>query len=311
MKKFILMSGMLLLFSTSHFCLAEESHREVRADRFGGNLYYYLDRDGNRCMTNGVDSLPETSLRQQKEERADHRSRVPSTILILADNSKTGDGVGGYLEEYGNNEDMEIPGEIPDPLEPMNRVFFQFNDKLYFYLLKPVASGYKAVLPTTIRTSVGNFFDNIIYPIRFVSCLFQGKIEGAFVETGRFLTNSTIGLAGLFDPATDLLNLKKYDEDAGQTLGTWGLGFGFYLDLPFLGPSSLRDGIGKVGDYFLDPIYYFCPDFWDKAAFKSTDVINSTSFHIGDYESLKESSIDPYIALRNAYFQYRTRAVEE
>lgn len=314
MRIFFLATGLWFMLHGSVFCLAEEFQLEVREDSYGGSLYRYLDQNGNQCMTNSTDYLPMIVFANQKDRHADNNeTRTQTVTLVLAKNNETTVSPGkeetdDYLEEY---EEGKATESIADPLEPMNRFFFQFNDKLYFYLLKPVASGYKKVLPTPVRTSIGNFFENIIYPVRFVSCLLQGKIDGVFVETGRFVANSTLGLAGLFDPATELFEMKKYDEDLGQAFGSWGLGFGFFLELPFFGPSSLRDGIGKVGDYYLDPIYYLCPDFWDKAAFRVTDVINYTSFRIGDYEDLKKASLDPYVAIRDAYVQYRVKKVAD
>ncbi len=145
---------------------------------------------------------------------------------------------------------------IADPLEPINRVFFHFNDKLYFWVLKPAASGYKAVVHQEIRVGVRNFFSNLVTPVRFVNCLLQANFKGAGTETARFALNTTFGVAGFFDLAKDQFNLKKKEEDFGQTLGVWGLGPAFYINWPILGPSSLRDTFGFAGDMFLDPLTY-------------------------------------------------------
>ncbi|MDQ5985754.1 MAG: hypothetical protein CSYNP_01471 [Syntrophus sp. SKADARSKE-3] len=199
---------------------------------------------------------------------------------------------------------------IADPLEPFNRAMYQFNDKFYFWVLKPVAQGYSKVLPEGARISVGNFFSNIAFPVRFVNCLLQAKFKGAAVEVGRFVFNTLWGIGGLLDPASSKeIGLKKQDTDFGQTLGVYGLGQGFYIHWPILGPSSPRDTIGTVGDAFLHPSAYLYPwYFWLGA--RACDKINDTSLKIGDYESLKEAAIDPYVAVRNAYAQYRRNKVE-
>jgi phospholipid-binding lipoprotein MlaA len=207
--------------------------------------------------------------------------------------------------------DADEPQEIvPDPLEPMNRAFFHFNDKLYFWFLKPVATGYKVVVPQPVRISVRNFFHNATFPVRFVNCLFQAKIEDAGVELSRFVVNTFVGLAGFVDVATEL-NLKRQEEDLGQTLGSYGVGPGIYINWPILGPSSLRDTVGLVGDAFLDPLNYVIPRTKYRMSVKTYNGVNKTSLTIGDYEDLKRSALDPYVATRDAYFQYRRNKIKE
>jgi phospholipid-binding lipoprotein MlaA len=219
-----------------------------------------------------------------------------------------------YIESDPFADDYEPDKEyvgISDPLEPINRLFFHFNDKLYFWLLKPMASGYKVVVPEPARVSVRNFFSNLAFPVRFVNCLLQGKFEGAGYEWGRFLTNSIFGLAGFFDVAGKHFDMKGYDEDLGQTLGSYGLGNGFYINWPILGPSSVRDTIGDAGDFFLDPVYYADLKTKYDLSIKGFEKTNDTSLTIGDYEDLKRSAMDPYIALRDAYFQYRQGKIKK
>ncbi|MGD2126844.1 MAG: VacJ family lipoprotein, partial [Desulfobacteraceae bacterium] len=199
---------------------------------------------------------------------------------------------------------------IADPLEPINRVFFEFNDKLYFWFLKPVATGYKVVVPEPARVSVRNFFQNLSFPVHFLNCLLQGKVEGAFMEMGRFLLNTAVGAAGLIDVATKSGMFKKYEEDLGQTFGFHGLGPGLYINWPVFGPSSLRDTIGMVGDGFLEPLNYVDQAKY-RAAIRGFQVINQTSLTIGDYEDLKRAALDPYIALRDAYYQNRKSKIKE
>ena len=202
------------------------------------------------------------------------------------------------------------PGAIADPLEPINRAIFHFNDKFYFWLLKPAATGYKAITPRPIRAGVKNFFYNLAFPIRFINCLFQGKFEGAGNELTRFVINTFAGIAGFVDVAALKLELSSYDEDLGQSMGVYGIGHGFFINWPILGPSSLRDSFGLAGDGFLDPTNYISQTKY-LISVKSYNGVNRTSLSIGEYEDLKKSALDPYIAVRDAYYQYRKSKVEE
>jgi phospholipid-binding lipoprotein MlaA len=196
---------------------------------------------------------------------------------------------------------------IPDPIAPVNRAFFHFNDKLYFWLLKPVAQGYKAVVPEAGRVGVRNFFSNVTTPIRTVNCLLQADLKGSGTELARFGINTTVGVLGFGDPARNRWGIKKRKEDFGQTLGVYGLGQWCYIHWPVLGPSSPRDTVGTVGDRFLDPVSYLGSA---GIAVSAYDRINSTSLRIGEYEDLKEAALDPYIALRDAYNQHRRKAID-
>jgi phospholipid-binding lipoprotein MlaA len=226
-----------------------------------------------------------------------------------------GDGAGEADEDEFDYGMEDVPAAeqvtIADPWEPFNRAMFTFNDRLYFWVLKPVAEGYSAVVPEPARVSVGNFFSNLRAPIRFLNCVLQANLIGASTELFRFMLNSTIGLAGLFDPAgTEEVGLLRQDEDFGQTLGSYGVGQGFYIVWPFFGPSSPRDTVGMVGDFFSYPISYLDPWYvW--TAVRGYQAINDTSLQIGDYEAIKEAAIDPYVSVRNAYIQYRQKKVEE
>ena len=204
----------------------------------------------------------------------------------------------------------ETPEPISDPLEPVNRAFFKFNDKLYFWILKPLATGYEAVVPEGGRVGVRNFFSNLTTPIRLVNCLFQANFKGAGNETVRLLVNTAFGVAGFLDVAKNELNIEKSEEDFGQTLGSWGIGSGIYIDWPIFGPSSLRDTAGFVGDLFLDPRTYIFnrPIFY---VLRPYETVNDTSLTIGEYEDFKESAVDPYIALKDAYHQYRQNKIRQ
>jgi phospholipid-binding lipoprotein MlaA len=244
------------------------------------------------------------------------------TLPLLASSEKPASGAAeastvqetapdqGYLEAE-DEEAAERPITIADPLEPFNRAMFHFNDRLYFWVLKPVAQGYKDVVPEGARISVRNFFSNVIFPIRFVNCLLQANFNGAAIELSRFTVNTLLGLGGLFDPASSQeMKLVKQEADFGQTLGVYGVGQGIFLTWPILGPSTPRDTVGLAGDWFVNPITYVSP-WYLPYVLKSYDRVNEVSLRIGDYEALKEAAIDPYLALRDAYLQYRQKKVED
>jgi len=211
-----------------------------------------------------------------------------------------------YLEE----DEYAQSVTIADPIEPWNKAMYHFNDKLYFWVLKPVAQGYSFVVPEPARIAVHNIYDNIRAPIRIVNNLLQLKIKRTGTELGRFLINTTLGIAGIFDPAKNCCGLQPSVEDLGQTFGHYGIGQGFYIVWPFLGPSSLRDSFGYGGDLFLNPVNYLRPVYVPYAV-EVHRTINETSLHIGDYESLKQAALDPYVAIRDAYVQNRNKKVNE
>jgi phospholipid-binding lipoprotein MlaA len=219
-------------------------------------------------------------------------------------------GIPDDLEDVTDDEVEEETPQIADPLYPWNKAMYHVNDKLYFWVMKPLARGYSAVFPEDIRLSVSNFFDNITTPIRFVSSLLQFRIKDAGNELVRFLYNSTAGVCGLADAAKTDLGIRKQDEDLGQTLGRYGIGHGLYLVWPLLGPSSLRDTAGRIGDRFLSPVHYINPT-ETSVGITAYDKVNETSFRLGDYEDLKKSAIDPYISIRDAYLQHRKKKVED
>jgi phospholipid-binding lipoprotein MlaA len=235
--------------------------------------------------------------------------QIPPTVseMPVQSAAKTGDDYGDIEVSEPGSEETRI--EIADPLEPFNRAMFHFNDKLYFWVLKPVAQGYGKVVPEPARVSVSNFFKNLTFPIRFVNCLLQANFAGAASELGRFTINTLWGIGGLLDPASsEEIRLSKQDQDFGQTLGTYGLGQGFFITWPLFGPSTLRDTVGLVGDGFLTPATYLSP-WYAGAGTRVYDRVNDTSLKVGDYESLKEAAIDPYVAIRDAYVQYRLKKV--
>ncbi|PLX81379.1 MAG: hypothetical protein C0614_06695 [Desulfuromonas sp.] len=192
-----------------------------------------------------------------------------------------------------------------DPLERVNRGMFWFNDQLYVYLLKPVARGYRAVIPKPGRKAVGNFFANLKAPVRVVNSLLQGKISVSLQHFERFLVNSSLGVGGLFDLYAERTQ-QPAAEDFGQTLGHYGIGSGCYLVLPLLGPSSLRDGLARLADRMIDPIpspYYLKMHDYETWAATGLDKVNWLSLDRDSYEAVKEQALDPYLFIRNGYLQ--------
>ncbi len=218
-------------------------------------------------------------------------------------------GVDEDFEDLFGEEDQK--GSVSDPLERLNRGIFWFNDKVYFYAAKPVARVFRMV-PTPVRTSLGNVFDNLATPIRFFNATMQLKFRDAGTELGRFAINSTVGVLGLFDPARSRFDLKQKDEDFGQTLGHYGIGPGVYIVIPLIGPSNLRDATGTFADAFLDPVYYLVDrKTQGLVAVKAIETVNTLSLDKDTYEAIKRDSLDPYVFIRAAYSQRRAVKVQE
>jgi phospholipid-binding lipoprotein MlaA len=201
------------------------------------------------------------------------------------------------------------PPSSNDPLEPFNRKVFWFNDKLDTYVLKPVATGYDRVVPHVVQRSVRNFFDNLRFPVFALNDLLQAKPKAAARDVGRFAVNTTVGVAGFFDPASRF-GLERHWEDFGQTLGVWGLGPGPYLVLPILGPSSPRDTTGLVVDYFFSVVPLFVPAEYLWSA-RVVDTVNSRSLALGTVEEARAAALDFYSSVRSAYFEHRRAQVND
>lgn len=206
---------------------------------------------------------------------------------------------------------VEAPARAGDPLEPFNRVMYAVNDKLYFWVLKPTAKGYTRVVPESPRRGIRNAFANIATPIRLVNCALQGDMQGTGTEIARFVVNTTLGGLGFSDPAEEKFGILPRDEDTGQTLGAYGVARGPYLMLPVFGPLTLRDGVGKVGDWFLDPINWLDLETLEDIAISGEEIINNTSLSLGRYEKLKAAAVDPYTAIRSAYLKQRKMAIKD
>ena len=223
------------------------------------------------------------------------------------------------FEDPFDQEDEALQ-TVADPIAGFNRVSFTFNDKLYFWVLKPAAIGFRTMVPTPVRVSMKNFFYNLLMPVRLVNCLLQGKGKAAGGEVGRFAVNTTVGMLGFFDPAGQYSDLNPPPEDLGQTLGYYSVGNGIYIVWPFFGPSTLRDTVGTIGDWAMNPVSFMQLVNVDAGALTSSTTnvavygvrtVNDTTFRIGDYETLKNAALDPYEAIRNAYIQNRISKIAE
>ena len=194
---------------------------------------------------------------------------------------------------------------IPDPLERWNRGVFSFNDAVIEYAAKPAYRGYEYLTPSFMRAGIKNVYHNLGFPVRFTNNLLQGRGMAAGVEMSRFILNTTFGLGGLFNVAKRHEPVVAVeDEDFGQTLGVWGVGEGFYIVWPFWGPSTARDSVGRVGDYFLHPLTYLQP--WELSlGIKAVAMFNELDELLDQYDLLKQAAIEPYSSMRDAYVQYR------
>ena len=213
------------------------------------------------------------------------------------------------FDDFG--EDAADMPSYSDPLEPMNRFFFAFNDKLYYWILKPVSNTYSAVLPHDIRLSIGNFVNNIAAPIRLLNNLLQGKIRESGIVLSRFVINTTLGVYGFGDPALREFGLEPKPEDFGQTLGVWGVGEGVYFCWPILGPSNARDTIGFAADAYSHPMVYYVDDFAVSAGYYVGSRVNLLSLNPDVYEELKKYSLDPYVSMRQVYLDYRRGKIDD
>ena len=268
---------------------------------------------------------PGRLLAQQTRESANDQLATPRFELLAqaaqakededAKKDEDADDDDEYDDDEYDDDDDEYADDdvklISDPLVQANTDMYNLNDTLYFAALKPVARGYGYIIPEELRVSIVNVFYNIRFPVRFLNCLFQGKGQKATYEFGRFFINTTVGFLGLANVAANYPELQPSKEDLGQTFAVWGIGYGPYVMLPFLGPSSVRDALGRLGDTFLDPIWWIPVDFWTSIGIRAGEAVNETSLRIGEYEALKAAALDPYVMIRNAWVQNRNKLIAE
>ena len=199
------------------------------------------------------------------------------------------------------------PGVARDPLEPLNRAVFAFNDQADQLLVRPAARAYQAVVPEVLRIAIGNVLGNLFEPWAAVNQLLQGKPVEAISGAARFVLNSTLGLGGVVDIATPI-GLERQPEDLGQTLGRWGLPAGPYLVLPLLGPSSLRDAAGTVGAWRFDPVWHAAEEDL-RAAYTFLLVLDTRVRMLGTERVIEGASLDRYSFIRDSYLQRRRNLV--
>jgi len=258
------------------------------------------------------------------QENAPASSEAVPEAEVAADTDEEEEGFDDEFEdEFGAAEK-----EVFDPLSGYNRVMTDFNDSLYVWFLDPVARGYRWVLPYAARRGVKNFFHNLLFPLRFVNNALQLKIKNAGEEFLRFSINSTIGIFGIWDPAKEWFDLEAHEEDFGQTLGFYGVGGGFHVVLPFLGPSNVRDMFSLYPDMQMDPVYYvenrpynlpqndgeylgYSRKTLQSAQLTVLKTINRESLRIGQYANLKKDAIELYPFLRDVYEQNRAKLIKE
>jgi phospholipid-binding lipoprotein MlaA len=229
---------------------------------------------------------------------------VTAGSLVQAQETEQDD----YEDDY---EDAAGRVTVADPLEPFNQDMYTLNDFLILYVLEPVAKAEKKIIPWEFRTIARNILQNIRFPVRFINSLLQAQWEKAGDEFASFFLNTTAGFLGMADVSAVYPGLKKSPEDMGQTLAAWGWEESSYLMIPFLGPSTLRDALGKVPDAVLDPLFWLTPGVPEASGLRFGEAVNDTSFRIGDYEVIKKASLDPYVAIRNGYIQNRQKLISE
>jgi phospholipid-binding lipoprotein MlaA len=250
-------------------------------------------KDNSRSIESGVVQAPVQSAEPVPSDEEPADTLTSEEESLLEDEWNT--------TENSGEEEMY---RVADPIEPFNRVMFGFNDTLYQWVWRPLSLGYRTVTPRKMRSGIQNFFTNLGAPVRTVGCILQGKGQAASTEVAKFIFNSTFGILGFIDLFKDYPEMNPDPEDLGQSLAIYGIGDGFYIVWPFLGPSTLRDTVGEVGNAFLDPVNYIDPT-ETAIAVKGVNTINRLSFRIEDIDAAKKAAFDPYEATRNFYIQLR------
>jgi phospholipid-binding lipoprotein MlaA len=197
-----------------------------------------------------------------------------------------------------------------DPLETTNRTIFKFNDVVDKAVLKPLAVGYENVIPETIRRGISNFFGNLSDLVTTLQHFLQLDFEKSTSSASRFLINSTVGILGFGDVASGM-GIPKTNEDFGQTFGTYGVGPGAYLVLPFFGPSTVRDGVGKVMDILVDPIQTSIDDDTARLVGNSLRVVETRASLLSAEQAFEALAFDRYLGVKNAYLANRKVQIDE
>jgi phospholipid-binding lipoprotein MlaA len=217
---------------------------------------------------------------------------------------------GGADPDVLEDEFAAAPDTVWDPREGFNRKIFWFNDHLDIYVLEPVGRGWNWILPDPVQRAVRRSLLNFREPWVMVNDVLQGKIVEGGNDLARFLTNTTVGVGGLLDPASRFLGLEPNDEDFGQTLGVWGLGPGPYLVMPLIGSLNIRDGVGYGVDTTARVWPFFAP-FFVSAAVATVETVNNRSLILDDVDEARKASLDFYVGVRNAYGQRRRQLIAD
>lgn len=204
----------------------------------------------------------------------------------------------------------EFARQTSDPLEPLNRGLFAFNEQLIRFVLRPVAKLTTILVPRPVLAHVGNAFENLGTPIRVAGSLLQADFGRAYKESGKLVINSTIGLGGFFRPSDKIPALANIpSEDIGQAFGKWGIPAGPYLFLPVLGPTSARDLVGRTADAFADPLYWWLAerDIW--IPYRASQAAVENPQRLRTYDMAIQGALDRYIVIREGYLDYRAEEV--
>jgi len=236
-----------------------------------------------------------------RDAKAQH-SRTPDGPVASAPDGKSVAAAEGDWDDVA-----EV--KVHDPIVPVNRGVFWFNHQLYTYVAKPFASAYKFVFPDIARKGIRNAYDNVRFPVRFVNHTLQGRLDRTAKETGKFLVNTTAGVGGLMKPADKIPALADVPKaDTGQTFAKWGVPSGPYLVFPVLGPTTCRDLVGTAGDTALNPIawigFLFGGAAWTTAV-SAPSGAHSVPDQMDRYDLATKDALDPYVAARTGYVQYR------
>jgi phospholipid-binding lipoprotein MlaA len=239
---------------------------------------------------------------------ASRKQRDPSLSAAVREN-KPGSASVKAQEQDLNEYDTAL---VADPLERVNRATFWVNDRIYTIVLRPISKVYEKVLPKPVRQGIDNVFENVKFPIRLVNSVLQGNFKRARQEIEKFLINTSIGFGGILRQSDRVPSLAEVPaEDTGQTFAKWGIDHGPYIVLPLLGPSSLRETVGLVGDYALNPVSWVSALYGGHAwitPIPTTNTVRVLPDQLSKYDSATENALDPYLAARSTYIQSRNEA---
>ena len=272
---------------------------EVLAKTAKSRIYRGKNSQSVPTHESGSPYLTFTSLGPVKyyDEVEDDDSSVPVLEEVVVEATP--------LDPFDDEDSIDV---VQDPWEEFNSLVFMFNVALDQFLVKPIATGYDWIMPNFLEEGIRNAIHNIRFVPRFANSMFQAKFDEAGSELGRFLINSTLGIAGIFDVAKFAFDLNPSDEDMGQTLALYGVKSGPYVILPFLPPRTVRDLIGSLADIALDPLSYFLP-FGPQIGLRGGEFINKRSRNLELFEGVHPGTIDLYGEVRATYFQKRSQAI--